>query len=59
MNSGGITRAAQQQQKSASRASAAGRCPIPIPFLNICNLENLFNFWIVYMLMMSKGELIR
>ena len=59
MDSGGTTGGAQQQQKSVSRASAVGRCPISIPFLNICNLGNLFNFWIVYMLMLSKGELIR
>jgi hypothetical protein len=42
----GTAGGAQQQQGSASRASIANRCPIPIPFLKICNLGNLFNSWI-------------
>jgi hypothetical protein len=55
----GTAGGAQQQQESASRASIANRCHIPIPFLNICNLRNLFNSWIVYILMLPKGKLIR
>jgi len=42
---------------SVSRASTTSR--FPIPFLNICNLENLFNSWIAYMLMLPKEESIR
>jgi hypothetical protein len=55
----GTAGGAQQQQGSASWDSAADRCHIPIPFLNICNLGNLFNSWIIYILMLPKEELIR
>jgi hypothetical protein len=51
VNLGGTTGEAQQQQGSASRASTTGRCHLHIPFLNICNYENLFISWIVYILM--------
>jgi hypothetical protein len=59
MDSGGTVGGAQQQQGSASRVSAVGRCLIPTLFLNIYNLGNLFNSWIVCMLMLLKGEMIR
>jgi len=55
----GTVGGAQQQQGSASWAFAADRCHIPIPFLNVYNLGNLFNSWIVYILMLPKEELIR
>jgi hypothetical protein len=46
MDSGGIVGGAQQQQGSASGASAACRCSIPILSLNNDNFSNLFNSWI-------------
>jgi hypothetical protein len=59
MDSGGIVGGAQQQQGSASGASAACRCSIAILSLNNDNFSNLFNSWISCLQMKNKGEKIR
>jgi hypothetical protein len=59
MDSRRTTEGVQQQQGSASRASAADRYSILVPSLSNGSFTNLFNLWILCLWMRSKREKIK